>query len=428
VASWTTDWLDRLLTAERIRRVCIATLAVNLALYALSVWRGRFPFDMLGTAVLPDLIGHLAGGKLAIGPHRTELYDIAAQHQIESGITNDPTYLNIYISPPLVALLYAPFACVPYGVAAVTWTAVSVGLLVLSAIQIGHLTPSLTRDARALLCLAAASSQPVVSLLGTGQDTAISLLLWSAGVSLALRKRDAASGLLFSLGLFKPQLFLLPPIVLFLLRRRRALGFWVAGVLAQAALTWCVFGSSIFPGWWRILHSPSYLAFLRTERAFRMASLPALVRSILPARYVDIADIVGGALSAGVLVWTVRRILPKSGCAAPPDERGAWAIACLATLIASPHLFVYDLALLAVPVALVLERNAALSASARRAIVALFVLTWTAGARAAFEHTRWPLTLLAASWTALPMLVLWSEVPTYTPKGPPPTRYSGAPG
>jgi hypothetical protein len=44
-----------------------------------------------------------------------------------------------------------------------------------------------------------------------------------------------------------------------------------------------------------------------------VVSLPALARSILPAGYVEIADIVDGVIGAGVIVWTARRILPKSG-------------------------------------------------------------------------------------------------------------------
>jgi hypothetical protein len=254
-----------------VRDFSIAIFAVNVVLYAVVIARGHFPFDALGMAVLPDFIAHLTGGTLALHRDLAHLYDIDAQSNVQQAITHDPHFLDLYISPPLASLLYAPFARLPYALAAAAWTCVTLALLFLSARTIRTLTPSLPRSHRDVMLVAAMASQPVIQLLGSGQDTAISLLLWSSGVALALERRDAAAGLVMSLGLFKPQLFVLPPLMFLALRRKRAIGAWVTGALAQAALTLVVFGPSALQGWWRILQSPEYRVFRRRSGCWLVA-------------------------------------------------------------------------------------------------------------------------------------------------------------
>jgi hypothetical protein len=78
----------------------------------------------------------------------------------------------------------------------------------------------------------------------------------------------------------------------------------------------------------------------------------------------------------------------------------------------TPHLFPYDLALLVLPAALLLEISGTYGETVRGALLALALLTWTSAARIPFESAGWPIRLLAASWTAIPMFVLWREIPT----------------
>ncbi len=406
--------LDRALTLRRVRNFSIVVFAVNALLYALVIARGKFPFDALGMAILPDFIAHLTGGTLALHGDLGHLYDIDAQSKVQLAITGDASFLDLYISPPLAALLYVPFAWCSYALAAIAWTLVTVALLFVSARVIRELTPSIPPAHRDVLLVAALASQPVIQLLGSGQDTGLSLLLWSCGVMLSLKRRDAAAGLVMSLGLFKPQLFLLPPLVFLLLGRKRALGAWSVGAITQAALTWLVFGAAGVRGWWRILHSPEYLVFLRVDRGMRMTSLLPFVESIAPRGFGAIAiaaTMIGFALSLALVVAMMWRSRPDARLG-PLDERGVWALACMTTLLASPHLFYYDMTLLVLPVALLVEVRQTLSAIERRALLAIALLTWTAAVRAGLESAAWPMRAIAASWTAIPMLYLWRAVPT----------------
>ena len=296
-------------------------------------------------------------------------------------MTGDPSNLDIFISPPLVAYGYAPFSLLSYGAAAALWTAISLGLLAAGGVLVVRLTPSVPREQRALLLLLWAASHPLIQLIGSGQDTAVSLLLWAGGVLLALQRRDAASGLVFSLGLFKPQLFFLPPVLFVLFGRRRALGAWVCGAALQIALTMWLGGGRGVVAWLGILRSPEYLDFLQNDMAYKMTSLVPVLHSIVPDSLGPAARIVGGVLSAGLLAATFVRLRwgARSGGL---DERAAWAMACLATLIATPHCFYYDLTLLVVPVALLMDLQRGLSSRvARNALIAAYVLCWTAPMR-----------------------------------------------
>lgn len=406
--------LTRGVTRARVRRFAIVILAVNALLYAFVVARGRFPYDSEGTIVLPDFLAHLTAGAMVLGGHPSALYDPDAQSAFQLGITGDPKIVDLFLSPPHVALFYAPFALLSYARGVVVWTLVSLALLVCSGRLLTALTPSLKADDRRVFFLAFAASQPVIQLLGSGQDTAISLLLWTSGTLLSLRGRDSAAGIVFALGLFKPQLFLLPPLVLFVLRRWRALVAWAAVAIATLALTLVVFGTAGIRGWWGILHSAQYLVALRSGRALRMASIVPFFLSLAPDSWSRVADAIGRGVAGLVLLATLVRCRKGPGTL---DERGVWALASVAALLVTPHLFPYDLALLVLPAALLLEISGAYGEAVRGALLALALLTWTSAVRTPFETAGWPMRLLAASWTAIPMFVLWRAIPTASLSG-----------
>jgi hypothetical protein len=403
------------LTPERLRRVAICLFVMNVGLYAAVVALGKFPSDALHTVVAQDFLGHLTGGILVATGRRGELYDVPAQYALQVALTHRPEYLDVFISPPLVAFFYAPFALLGYGTGVALWLAISGCLLAACAVLLVRLMPNVPRETRGLLLLLAVASHPTIQLLGSGQDTAASLLLWSGGVLLALRKREWASGLVFSLGLFKPQLFLMPPVLFLLWGRWRALAVWTASALAQGALTLALVGTGGVRAWIAILRSPAYLDFLQNVMAPKMTSLVPFFHSLVPEGWGEVARGVGLTASAAVVLaalWRIRAgtAQANAGGAGALDERAAWALACLTTLIASPHLFYYDLTLAALPVALFLDVNPELSRTARNALFAVYVLCWLAPVRVAFAHAPWPANVLNASWLPIPLLFLWKEI------------------
>src|SRR5262245_37056324 len=83
-----------------------------------------------------DLLGHLKGadfvhfytlGRIALNGPIAALYDGPLQHQWQSQwVPESETDSFVPVYPPQTALLFAPFAWLPYGVAALIWAAVTV--------------------------------------------------------------------------------------------------------------------------------------------------------------------------------------------------------------------------------------------------------------------------------------------------------------
>jgi len=77
---------------------------------------------------------------------------------------------------------------------------------------------------------------------------------------------------------------------------------------------------------------------------WNMHSLPAFFLLLLPS-HEGAARVLGALASTAALVW-MRRTQPRYATATLPRW---FAVAVAATVLASPHLFVYDLALLVLP-------------------------------------------------------------------------------
>src|SRR5262249_47568642 len=151
-----------------------------------------------------------------------------------------------------------PFAVLPYVPSAFLWTASTVLALAVAARLARPLVPRLSERHWSLVLLAAAATAPVFELVGSGQGSALSLLLWVAGVRLALARRDTAAGVVFALGLFKPQLFFLPPLLFLCLWRPRALLGWTATAGALGAVSALLVGPEGIHRWILLLASPFY--------------------------------------------------------------------------------------------------------------------------------------------------------------------------
>jgi alpha-1,2-mannosyltransferase len=396
--------LDRLLTRERVRAYSGVLLAVMGLLLLASLLGGPPGRDVFGRPYLPDFVGHLTGGWLLQQGAHARLYDPVTQHAVQARFLGNGE-ADLFLSPPLTALLYLPLTVVPPAAAAALWTLLTLALLAAASRLLRPLVHGL-EDARwrtALLAMAA--TQPVIELLGSGQDTALSLLLWLGGIRLALARRDMAAGVVFALGLFKPQLFVLPPLVLACLGRPLALGAWALTAGSLAALSLALVGTHGLASWIALLRSDAYREGIVGAQSWKMHSLPALLRELAPAALAPSASVLAGVLAL-VLIAYVAHSAWRMRRRAPGDEAALWMLALITTVLVSPHLFAYDLALVLPAALLAFERGG--GQSVRLALAALAVLTWTSPIRHSLVETAsWPAAWIGASWSALPLAVLW---------------------
>ena len=192
---------------------------------------------------------------------------------------------------------------------------------------------------RTFVVAAAAAFPPFWSLILHGQVTVIPLIAFWAGWRALEHRRHWLAGVAFGLLAIKPQ-FGIPLAVVVL-----ACGEWamMAGALtsltAQAAAVWLMLGSEAFTAF--AANIPMTIAYttLLEPKPFMSHSLRTLTR-LMPGA---IALPMWCALVAIVLWFTVRAWRSQS------PVRVRLGVVVLAATLVNPHLFIYDLTVLALP-------------------------------------------------------------------------------
>jgi alpha-1,2-mannosyltransferase len=411
--------------------VSILILVDLLLNYSASITAGRLPFDVYGQPVAGDLAAQMTAGRIALHGGLHHLYDVTYQSQVQRDLLGgsprefsaDPLstatvtsclnagwpkacgFYNPFISPPVAAYLWAPLAALPYLTGAAVWTLVSLALLLVSLRLLWPLLPGLHRHGFMLLVLLGLSTQIAFELFVDGEDAALSLFLLVVGLRLLLARRDVAAGAVLGLGVFKPQLFLALPLLLLLQRRWRAFGAWIGVAAAMTLISVALVGPDGVRAYLHLLISPLYSQGIAGPLAWKMDSLLPLVRGLLPPHVGSLTPLVTALILVPVVVAFIRLAHRQA------DDKRAfillYGLTILLTAVASPHLFVYDCAILVIPVAVLLDESPVRPAVSL-SLLAIYALTWSA----ALRHTTlgaapWPVSALAASWTAIPILVLF---------------------
>jgi len=288
-----------------------------------------------------DFSSFYAAGALAFTPDVARLVPIV-QYQVEHGLPPTP-----FVYAAGVALLYVPFAWLPYGVAGALHLALMAALLLAAADVGGRLLGIPSRWA----ILGALAWGPAAAGVISGQNTSVALLLVVATAVALVRGREGTAGIAAGLLAYKPQLAA-PLYGLLLLRGRwRAVAFagllvalhYVAGVLATG-------GNLAWPRDWLDTLS-QYSAADFHDNGWQAISLPALGTRLelmtgLPG--LTIAGYAVGALIVLACIPTLRRL----------SLLDSVALACALGLVVSPHAWVYDGTLLLPAIAVFATRAA----------------------------------------------------------------------
>jgi hypothetical protein len=250
---------------------------------------------------------------------------LASQHRnVYADPSSDPdknsagTFLP-YIRIPSYALMLRPLATLPYAAARRVWIAAAL-LAFLACVWIFP-------DGRNRIATALAFSFPVACTLVLGQDTGFVLLIALASARIFAAGRDFAAGLAASLIAIKITYLPAAGLVFLAKSRRGTLGF-LTGVAVQLAVSFGVAGA----GWPR-----RYLAVLGNplldSEPRRMLSVRAVAAGLALPPVVYVA----AALALYLGLWVASRRLSL------PD---ALSLALAVGVIASPHCYIYDAAML----------------------------------------------------------------------------------
>jgi hypothetical protein len=320
--SWFSDW-D--VADAQTRRV----MGLFLGLFALFDVTQVFRYVREPGALYPDFFGFWSLARFLASHAPAQLYDnpvlAAFQRQLDPGFA--ASFPCLY--PPSFLLLLWPFGQMSYGVARVTW--LSISLLVFLFAVCG------TRWRRPVALAAALVPATTVCLI-YGQNGLLSAALMIGGVRLA-RGRPALAGILFGVLIYKPQLGVLIPLAL------AAAGLWRAIATAAATVVVLVAGSAAAFGWemWRAwpdaLRAFSHLG--GSDRVHLDALSPTVSAAVrqLGGSGMEVAfiQLVATALAAAVVWRCWRRGSGLAGDLTLP----------VATILATPYAYSYDLPMVA---------------------------------------------------------------------------------
>jgi hypothetical protein len=315
--------------------VCFVLLIVNISYFPAAWFSHWWIYDPSGQGIPTDFVNVWAAGRLALEGHPALAWDWDVQKQVELALLKQDFvgYFAWHYPPPFL-FVAALLAQLPYAAAFAGWAALSmVPYLAMMRAIVGRPFG---------LVLAAAFPAAFINVL-VGQNGFLTAAL-IGGTLYWLPGRPVLSGICLGLLSYKPQYGLLFPLVLIAAGQWRTFFSAAITAIAAAAASLVAFG---FESWAAFFHwLPMFSqAFLTEGKApwFKLQSLFALIRYF------------GGSEQlAWILQWTMTAIV-AAVLVFLWRSRARYSVKAAAlaagTLLTTPYLFMYDMVVLAIPVA-----------------------------------------------------------------------------
>jgi hypothetical protein len=332
-------WSERFITWKRSRNYSLGLLILYSAACFWVLTGNTPPLNRSGQPIGGDFIAFYAAARVVTAGDGPLLYDSARvavlQRALLDGRAGD--FYDAFRNPPFFALLYVPLTPLDLLPAYVVWLLVSCAFLIVAIRILIAEVPALAARGKGLLVIALAFP-PVFFGLIDGENSTLSLLLYALLFRAVARDDQTQFGIWAAVGLFKPQLFLVLPLVMLARRWWRGLAAYVGVAVILAAVSFAIVGPSGAQGWLRILVEPESTNTL--ANGWRMSSLKSLLDVLGPSipLFALIVYVLGACLLAlsVVALWARRE----------GSVGRKWVFTCLAAVLIDPHLVDYDLTVL----------------------------------------------------------------------------------
>lgn len=302
-----------------------------------------------------------------------QLYSAGAQLRVQQEFiaARDLHHVPLpYIHPPFEALIFLPLTFLPYTAAYMAWNCINLAMLFWICVMLRGSLASLYKVPLADCFLACLAFYPIMANFHQGQDAILLLLVTVLAFCALGRRADFSAGLWLGMGVFKFQ-FLIPiALVLVFWRGKNLLkGFTVT---AAAALL----GSIALTGPREALQYPGY-----AWRVVSTVHLGGLPYGLMP----NLTGLINGwpvlegvgwplRIAASVASMTLLLIIASLKRLAQQALFFNLCLACavIAAVTVSYNTNSYDLSLLVLAIALVLD-HCLRSANPRRSLRAMFL-------------------------------------------------------
>jgi hypothetical protein len=336
-----------------VRALAMALPAVMLG-FQISGWIFFFASIRDGH---PDFRANYTAGYMVRTGQIHQLYDYEAIKRVQDARISVEYVGMPFIHPAYEALFFVPFSFLGFHGAYFAFLCTNL-LLLASCFRLVHRRLENLAHVWKLLPVAVFFTfLPVAAALMQEQDSILLLALVTAAATLLDEEKDVRAGFLVGLGLFRLQL-VIPIALLFLLWRRWR---FVSGVALSSALVVAI--SVALTG---VTQTRLYLRSLASMSVGGTSQLEE-IRYYQPITHMGnlralVFGLTGGWLSS---LWvqvltvalTVVALLALLGFA--PYARGSKAlmVAISASVLVSYHLFIHDMSILVLPVAMALSQS-----------------------------------------------------------------------
>jgi hypothetical protein len=343
-------------------------------LFVLQVMGGVLgvPYALKGQADFRSF--YVAGYAVRTG-HGGELYNPGFQQRLQNELVGKSDLTLLFYHLPYEALLFVPLSFFSYRTAYFVYEALNALLLALTIRIVRGRLSHLSELWRLLPIAILLCFFPIGVALMQGQDSILLLLLYSASFIALSQGKDICAGVFLGLALMKFQIAIPVAFLFFLWRRWKFIaGFAAAGAIVLAVSVRVV-GFAGLTAYLRPVLAVGAVGGASAERVMygvfprAMPNLRGLVDGLMdPILGVPAAHFVTVVISLLVLGWAAMR-------------RQSFPVALIAALLASYHLNLHDLSLLALPIALILDGAFAKKATLTRrdliavSLAALFLFT-----------------------------------------------------
>jgi arabinofuranan 3-O-arabinosyltransferase len=283
--------------------------------------------DFARHAIGRDFVNYWTAGHLVFTPHRLDIFTPSLFLGWEHRLFDPELPFHFWSYPPPALFLVAPLALFPYIPGLIVWSLAGIAALVRAARVFFEDAP-----ARRLLVVA-----PAVAVnIGLGQNGAFTAALLLGGLALWDRK-PRWSGVLLGLLIFKPQLAILLPIAVIAERRWTILTTAALTVFFVLAFSTVAFGVDA----WRGFFGPGL-----TTQGIMLSQGRGPFQWMMPSAFM--AGRVAGlsstwAMAAQVPCTLLGLWLAWRAYRSDADRQSKAAVLLMATFLASPQMFNYDL-------------------------------------------------------------------------------------
>jgi len=321
--------------AKPVELICFALVVAHAVYLAAAYLFGQWVVAPDGGGVPSDFVNVWAAGRLALGGHAAMAYDWPAHKLVEeTAIGHQFAGYFGWHYPPTFLFVAAGLALLPYATAYLVWVFATFPAY-LAAVR------AIVGD-RIGYALAAAFPAVLPNFI-VGQNGFLTAGLFG-GALMLLERRPIAAGVLIGLLTYKPHLGLLFPVALVAGGYWRTLATAATVALAMAAAAWLCFGGAAWA---------AFVANIgHTSQAFLSdgwADFGKLQTAFGLTRTLGGGEALAWAVQAAVALAAAAAIAALWRSRAVPEIKAAALGA--AAMLATPYLYMYDLVVLAVPLA-----------------------------------------------------------------------------